>query len=153
MMMGNKWKSHPNMASWHDSEEDVTECFHLKVDPDDYHPNRHDTLEFNIRARLTVELYYAFQNAVRRGGPEERNEYRKIYQAWHPQSYEFRNFRAFGFAQHENNESQITIREEEYEETNEHDTIVYDEVEETIDIELMPSTDRTFWRALRTEKE
>ena len=33
------------------------------------------------------------------------------------------------------------------------DTILYDNIEETIDIELMSSTDRTFWRALRAEKE
>ena len=125
--MGSKWKSHPNMASWHDSEEaegSEHKCFHLKVNPNDYHPNGHDTLELELQARLTVELYYAFQDAVRRGGPEERNEYRRLYQAWHPQSYEFRHFRAFGFAQKENNECQITIREEEYEETNERHYII-----------------------------
>ena len=100
-----------------------------------------------------MELYYAFQDAIRRGGPEERNEYSILYQSWNPQSYEFRNFRAFRTAQDENNECEITIREEEYEEPNDYETILYDNIDETIDIELKSDTDRTFWRALRTEQE
>lgn len=53
--MGNLWKSLPNMVQWNDSEEDEgTEHvrFHLKVNPSDYHENGHNTLEFDLRARL-----------------------------------------------------------------------------------------------------
>ena len=51
---------------------------------------RMDTLEFETKARLEVELYYALCDAKT---PEERNEYRRIYTQRHPQSYQFRNLR------------------------------------------------------------
>jgi hypothetical protein len=128
MKMGNMWKLHPNLASWHDTDEPtegIHNCFHSKIDEENYHKNGWRAVDFDTRARMTVELYYALKDAK---GPEERNFYRQIYQQWHPESYEFRNanFQQYRFYQrredvdnqyinHEEPE-RIIIREEEYEE-------------------------------------
>ena len=93
MKMGNLWKHFPNLAAWHDAEEaedSQHQCYRLKVNPENYHENGHDTLDLDTRAKLEVELYYAHREAKT---PEERNEYRRIYTQWHPQSYQFRNLR------------------------------------------------------------
>ena len=91
MKMGNMWKLHPNLASWHDTDEPtegIHRCFLSKIDEENYHKNGWRAVDFDTRARMTVELYYALKDAK---GPEERNFYRHIYQQWHPESYEFRN--------------------------------------------------------------
>ena len=113
------------MVGWHDAEEEEGSehlCYRLKVNPENYHENGHDTLEFETKARLEVELYYAFRDTKT---PEERNEYRRIYTQWHPQSYQFRNLRIM--IEDDDFDSDclpnlvtyqedIEIREEEYEE-------------------------------------
>ena len=110
-----------------------------------------------------MELYYAYQDALRNEGPEERNnEYKKIYAAWHPQSYQCRHFRALGISspnlEHGSEQDSITvsdgiiiIREEEYEDP------TVDEPDsgsnKIIDIVLPQRPDRIHWRALRVEVE
>jgi hypothetical protein len=133
MKMGSMWKSHPNLASWHDADEPtdgIHNCFHSKIDEENYHKSGWRAVDFDTRAKMTVDLYYALKDAK---GPEERNFYRQIYQQWHPESYEFRNanFYQYRFLQQggvniktnvntqdlEYREpKRIVIREEEYEE-------------------------------------
>ena len=90
------------------------------MNPDNYHENGHDMLDFDIRARLAVEIYYAFREAR---SSEERNIYRKNYSKWHPQSYQFRNLRLMMEDDDDDNSTDlvmvhedIEIREEEYKE-------------------------------------
>ena len=124
MKMGNLWKHFPNMAGWRDAEEvegPHLECYTLKVDPENYHENGHDTLDLDTRARLEVELYYAHREART---PEERNVYRRIYTQLHPRSYQFRNLRMMMEDDDYDNDripnliayqEEIEIREEEFE--------------------------------------
>ena len=81
----------PNMSTWHDSlEEERSEhiCYRLSITPEDYEPNGYAYLDRDTRARMSVFLYYGHKEAAT---PEERNEYKRIYCKWHPQSYSFRN--------------------------------------------------------------
>ena len=91
MYLGSQWKMEPNMATWHDSlEEERSEhiCYRLNITPEDYEPNGYAYLDRDTRARMSVFLYYGHKEAAT---PEERNEYKRIYCKWHPQSYSFRN--------------------------------------------------------------
>ena len=91
MYMGSQWKMEPNMATWHDAlEQESSEhtCYRLIITPEDYEPNGYVYLDRDTRARMTVFLYYGHKEATT---PEERNEYKRIYCKWHPQSYSFRN--------------------------------------------------------------
>jgi hypothetical protein len=79
------------MATWHDTlEEERSEhiCYSLSITPEDYEPNGYAYLDSYVRARMIVFLYYGHKEAKT---PEERNEYKRIYCKWHPQSYSFRN--------------------------------------------------------------
>ena len=79
MKMGSMWKLHPNLASWHEADEpeDHHHCFHSKIDEENYHKDGWRAVEFNTRARMMVELYYALNDAK---SSEERNHYRHVYQ-------------------------------------------------------------------------
>ena len=129
--MGNMWKLHPNLASWYDADEpteDIHSCFHIKIYAENYHKNGWRAVEFDTRARMMVELYYALNDA---NSPEKRNHYRQIYQQWHPESYEFRNANFYQYRFFQRGEvntepnvdtqnldceetKRIVIREEEY---------------------------------------
>ena len=174
MKMGNLWKHFPNMAGWHDAEEvedSQHQCYRLKVNPENYHENGHDTLDLETRARLEVELYYAHREAKT---PEERNEYRRIYTQWHPQSYQFRNLRMMmEDDDYDNNRipnlisypEEIEIREEEFDEdvneitaTDQLDgcsfTLVINPItDEIINIQLPEHTSKDFWRLVTSTNE
>ena len=173
MKMGSLWKHHPNMACWHNTEEDETSehvCYRLKVNPDNYHENGHDMLDFDIRARLAVELYYAFREVK---SSEERNIYRGLYSKWHPQSYQFRNLRIMIEDNDGDNipdlvmgHDNIEIREEEYEEDSrdiptmtdrfdgcsftipDHESCTHDT--ETMSVQVPSHTTKNFWVLVNT---
>ena len=89
--MGSQWKMEPNMATWHNAlEQEGPEhaCYRLSMTPEDCEPNGYVYLDRDTRARMTVFLYYGHKEAATQ---EERNEYKRIYCQWHPQSYSFRN--------------------------------------------------------------
>ena len=91
MYMGSQWKMQPNMSTWHDAlEQESSEhtCYRLSITPDDYEPNGYVYLDMDTRARMAVFLYYGHKEE---DSPEERNEYKRIYCKWHPQSHSFRN--------------------------------------------------------------
>jgi hypothetical protein len=56
MKMGNMWKLHPNLASWHEADEPEGHhsCFNSKIDEENYHKDGWRAVDFDTRARMVV---------------------------------------------------------------------------------------------------
>ena len=170
MKMGSLWKHLPIIACWHDTEEDENSehvCYRLKVNPDNYHENGHDILDFDLRARLAVELNYVFREAR---PSKERNEYRRIYSKWHPQLYQFRNLRIMIEDDDDDNIPDLVLGheniEEEYEDDDQNSSTTTDQFDgcsftlpdpesrahetETISIQVPTHTTKEFWTLVNT---